>query len=184
MSQEIPTHFVQQFRSSLELLAQQRPSRLRNTVTEEAVTGQTAWYDQIGVTSASAIETRHGDTPIANIPHRRRRIDLRSYNVGELVDGIDKVKLIADPTSAYAVAMNGAMNRQIDDLIIGALFATANTGADGSTLVTWPPAAAQVIAVNSWAYGSGSGNSGLTISKLLEAKAYFAAQEEIGRAHV
>ena len=177
MSQEISAAFVQQYRSTLALLAQQKRSRLRDKVIYENVTGQTAWYDQVGASSAQKITNRQGDTPVANTPHRRRRIDLAPYNWADLIDNADKVRLLADPSSTYSMAGNAAMNRSIDDIILGSFFATANTGGDGTTLVTWPAVAANQVAVNSWAYGSGSGNAGLTISKLTEAKVALLAGE-------
>lgn len=169
MSLEVATSFVQQFRSNLVMLAQQMPSRLEGAVYSEPVTGTTAWYDQIGTATAQRIINRHGDTPVSNIPHRRRRIDMLAYNAAELIDGNDRVRMLADPTSPYAQALVAAMNRQKDDLIIAQFFATANTGADGTTTVAFP--SGNQIAVNSWKYGTGSGNAGLTISKLIEAKA-------------
>jgi hypothetical protein len=177
MSFEITTDFVQQFRNTLELLAQQKRSRLRDKVLYLPTTGQTTWYDQVGSTAAQKITTRQGDTPIANTPHRRRRIDLAPYNWADLIDNVDKVRMLADPTSTYTLGGNAAMNRAIDDVIINAFFATANTGADGSTLVTFP--AGNTVAVNSWAYGTGSGNAGLTISKLIEARVFLLGQEAV-----
>lgn len=168
MSFEITTSFVQQFRSTLEMLAQQQRSRLRDKVIYDPAPGQTHWYDQIGSSAAQRITNRHADTPVANTPHRRRKIDLAPYNWADLIDTVDKARMLADPSSSYAQAGNAAMNRAIDDVIIGAFFATANTGADGTTTVAFP--AANQVAVNSWTYGSGSGNAGLTISKLIEAR--------------
>jgi len=175
MSFEVTTSFVQQFRNTLALLAQQKSSRLRDKVISEPVTGMTAWYDQVGATTANQITNRHGDTPIANTPHRRRRIDLAPFNWADLIDRADKVRMLADPTSTYTRAGNAAMNRRMDDIIIASFFATANTGSDGSTQVPFP--ASNQIAVNSWAYGSGSGNAGLTISKLIEARTGLLGQE-------
>jgi hypothetical protein len=168
MSFEVTTSFVQQYRNTLAMLAQQKMSRLRSRVYYEPVTGQTAWFDQLGASNGQKITSRHADTPIANTPHRRRRIDLAPYNWADLIENADKARMLTDPTSKYAQTGNSAMNRLIDDAIIPAFFATAYTGGDGTTQVTFP--ASNQIAVNSWAYGSGSGNAGLTISKLIEAR--------------
>lgn len=179
MSFEITTNFVQQFRSTLVLLAQQRKSRFKDKVIYEPVTGTTSWYDQVGTSSAQRITNRQGDTPLANTPHRRRRIDLAPYNWADLIDNADRVRMLADPSSTYTQAGNAAMMRSIDDIIISSFFATANTGVDGSTLVSWPSFAQQVVAVNSWTYGSGAGNAGLTISKLIEARICLFGQEAV-----
>ena len=73
MSVEIPVSFVQQYRSNLLILAQQKGSRLRNTVRVESVTGTSAFFDRLGSTSAQLRTTRHGDTPLIDTPHSRRR---------------------------------------------------------------------------------------------------------------
>lgn len=175
MSFEITTNFVEQYRSNLALLAQQTQARLRPAVMTEMVTGKTAWYDQVGTAAAQEITVRHADTPVANIQHRRRRINLRPYNVAELIDGADRVRMLAEPGSTYAQALNAAMNRTQDDLIVACAFADAATGETGGTTVSFP--AANQVAVNSWKYGSGSGNAGLTVSKLIEAKTILDAGE-------
>lgn len=177
MSFEITTSFVQQFRSNMTLLAQQKRSRFRDKVIYEPVTGTTAWYDQIGVSNANDMTSRQGDTPLANTPHRRRRIDVAPKNWADLIDNVDKVRMLADPTSTYALAGNAAMNRKVDDIIIGSFFATANTGVAGATTVAFP--AANQVAVNSWTYGAGTGNVGLTISKLIEARGILLSGEAV-----
>jgi len=168
MSFEITTAFNQQYRNTLVMLAQQRLSRFRDKVFYEPVTGQTAWFDQVGASTAQKITSRHADTPIANTPHRRRRIDLAPYNWADLIDTADRARTLADPMGTYTRTGNASMNRAIDDAVIQSFFATAYTGSDGTTQVTFP--SANQVAVNSWAYGSGSGNAGLTISKLIEAR--------------
>lgn len=178
MSFEVTTNFVQQFRNNLAMLAQQKSARFRDKViVETGLTGQTAWYDQVGASAAQRITNRHGDTPIANTTHRRRKIDLAPYNWADLIDTLDRVRLLANLDSSYVRAGNAAMNRAIDDVIVAAFFATANTGADGSTTVAFP--AGNQIAVNSWTYGTGTGNVGLTISKLIEAKVFLYGQEAV-----
>lgn len=176
MSNQITTAFVQQYKAGIVALSQQKGSRFRNAVmVETGVVGKNTFMDQIGATTAVRIQNRHGDTPLINTPHRRRRITLFDYNWADLVDSTDKLKLLTDPTSAYSTNAANALGRAIDDEVINAAFATAATGEDGTTNVTWP--AGNVIAVNSWAYGTGSGNAGLTISKLIEAKVFLMSGE-------
>ena len=169
MSFQVTTNFVQQFGNTLNALAQQKNSRFENTVQMmSGITGTTYWHEQIGVSSAYPITSRHGDTQLVEIPHARRRVDLGKFAWAELMERLDQVQMLADMTSPYTMAGAMAMNRQKDDIIIAQFFATAFTGVAGATSVAFP--AAQQVAVNSWAFGSGSGNAGLTISKLIEAK--------------
>ncbi len=178
MSFTVTDAMVQQFSGNLRHLAQQRRARLRNCVIEDQITGESAFLEQLAPSAARKVTTRHADSPIMNSQHLRRRVAPYDYDWGDLVDKLDKARLLIDPTSAYARNGAFAMNRAQDDEIISSLWATAYTGHSGSTAVAWPngnnesaptsPAGTQV-AVNDWTYGNGGGNSGLTISKLIYA---------------
>lgn len=169
MSQQVTTAFVQQYKGLLLELAQQTESRLRNTVyVDTNIVGKRLYVDQIGVTAMVPIVNRHGDSPLANTPHQRRAIDILDYEVGDLVDKPDLMRVLIDPVSGYVRVFAAAVGRQIDQVIINAYFATALTGETGATSVTFP--SGQQIGVNDWTYGTGTGNSGLTVSKLISAK--------------
>ena len=59
MSTQITTAFVQQFSNTITLLAQQRGSKLRGSVREESVTGEKAFFDQVGQVAAQKKVSRH-----------------------------------------------------------------------------------------------------------------------------
>lgn len=168
MSVNIDTVFVQKFRSELAVLAEQMQSRLRGTVIVEPVIGKSAWYDQIGHVEAQENTTRNGDTPITDVPFSRRLIHIKDWDVHELIDRKDERKMLAGPVPKVAQVLMAGMNRRMDKDILESMFATAYSGASGDTTVAFP--AAQQVAVDSWAHGAGSGNAGLTISKLISAK--------------
>jgi len=159
MSVQITTAFSQQFSSNVALLSQQRGSILRGAVREESVTGEKAFFDQVGSVAAVKRTSRHGDTPLVETPHSRRQVTLETYEWADLIDDSDKVKMLIDPTSTYAQAAAAAMGRAIDDEIIAAATGTAKTGKSGSTSTSLP--ASQQIA---------AGSADLTIAKLLSAK--------------
>jgi len=140
MSFEITTAFVQQYGSNVQLLSQQKGSRLRACVREEPQTGKNGFYDQIGATTARKRTERHGDTPLISTPHSRRRVTLVDYDWADLIDELDKVRMLIDPTSPYAMNAAFAMGRAMDDEVIAAMTATAYTGEEGSTSVTFPSA--------------------------------------------
>ena len=48
MSTQITTAFVNQFSSNVAMLSQQMGSLLRSAVDEESVTGEKAFFDQVG----------------------------------------------------------------------------------------------------------------------------------------
>lgn len=186
MSFTVTDAFVQQFTGAVRLTAQQSTSRLRGCVMEDTITGEAAYLEQIAPTAARKRTSRHSDSPVMNTQHLRRRISPYTYEWGDYIDGADKVRMLIDPANSYVMAASSALNRGLDDEILAGFFGVAYTGHSGSTSVTWPngnaestptqPAGTQV-AVNDWTYGNGSGNSGLTISKLISAKVALDAAE-------
>lgn len=188
MSFAITDAFVQQFQSNVTHVAQQGNSRLRGKVLEEPITGESAYMEQMGATSARKVTERHADSPVMNTQHLRRRVAPYIYDWGDLIDRQDKLMTLTDPESNYAKAGGMAMRRGQDDEIVAAFFSTAYAGHSGSTALTWPngnsetsPSQADgtVVGVSDWTYdsGSGSGNAGLTISKLISAKVALDASE-------
>ena len=161
MSVNITTSFVEQYSANVSLLAQQTGSKLRSAVDVESVRGKNAFFDQIGVTAAQLKTSRHSDTPQIDTPHSRRRVSLSTYEWGDLVDDADKVRALIDPTSTYARAAAAAMNRSIDDVIITAMNASANTGVAGGTSTALPSTQKTATSDQS---------DGLTIAKLRSAK--------------
>jgi hypothetical protein len=160
MSTQITTAFVEQYSSNIQMLSQQKGSLLRDKVRVESVTGKNAFFDQVGSVTASVRSTRHADTPQSDTPHSRRRVSLVDYEFADLIDDLDKVRMLVDPTSTYALAAAYAMGRAMDDAIITAALGSADTGVAGGTAVALP--AGQKIVE--------AGTAGLTIAKLRQAK--------------
>lgn len=175
MADDISTIYSQQYLASLNLLSQQKDSRFAMACQVETGLGKTYWHDLIGSSTAQRIVGRNGDTPNNEINHQRTKIDLAGYDDGHLLDNIDRLQTLHQVENVYVQAGNAAMNRAKDDVISAAFFASVLRGEEGGTTVTFP--AANQVAVNSWAYGTGSGNTGLTISKLIEAKTLLMAGE-------
>ena len=71
MSTQITTAFVNQFSQNIQLLSQQMGSLLRNTVRQETVNGEKAFFEQIGSAVAQKRAARHASTPIMDTPHAR-----------------------------------------------------------------------------------------------------------------
>jgi len=159
MSTQITTAFSQQFSANVQLLSQQTGSILRGGVEEESVTGEKAFFDQVGAAAAVKRTSRHGDTPMVETPHSRRMVTMDAYEWADLIDDADKVRMLIDPTSTYARAAAAAMGRAMDDAIIEAATGTSKTGKSGGTSTTLP--SGQQIA---------SGSADLTLAKLIQAK--------------
>ena len=144
------------------MLSQQKGSLLRNAVSEESVTGEKAFFEQVGSATAVKRTSRHSDTPLSETPHSRRMCTMESYEYADLIDDPDKVSMLISPQNSYANAAAYAIGRSIDDAIITAALGSASTGKSGSTSVA-----------NSNSVTVGSPATGLTIAKLVEANKIF-----------
>ena len=130
--QKSPRHLCNNTSANVQMLSQQMGSRLRDTVRIENIVGKNAFIDQIGVATAQLRTSRNADTPQIDTPHGRRRLSLADYEYADLIDDQDKVRMLIDPTSSYAMAAAAAMGRAMDDVIIASATGAASTGETGS----------------------------------------------------
>ena len=161
MSTQITTAMVEQYSANVQILMQQKESRLRPAVrVESGIVGKNAFFDQLNATAAVKRASRHADTPLVSTPHVRRRVTMCDYDWADLVDNMDVKKVLVDPSSSYAINARNAMNRAMDDAIIDVALATVYGGVDGSTS----------YAFDSTNYAIANGSTGMTLAKLRSAK--------------
>lgn len=165
MSNNIPVAFVDQYHADVEMLLQQKGSRLRECVRVEDQKGEVQFWDQIGPTEAVDITTRHGDSPQVDSTHFRRSVSLGFFDWGDFIDKIDKVRMLQDPTNAYTQNAVYALGRKYDRITIAAFFADAKTGHAAGDTTSFT--AGNIIPVN-----LGGTNVGLTVPKLVRAKKF------------
>jgi len=160
MSNLITTARVQQYKSNVIMLAQQKGTRLRRTCREDGdMVGKQVFFDRIGATNAVKNTVRHGDTPLVNTQHSRRMAPLVDYDWADLIDKQDRLRMIQDPTSPYARNAGWSVGRAYDDEIIATASGTAATGEDGSGSSSLP--SGQKIV---------HGSAGLDLAKLISAR--------------
>ena len=168
MSIEVNKAHVQQFSNNLIHLAQQRGSRLLPTVTKQMVNAKYAHFDRLGAVTAQKRVSRHGDTPLIDTPHSRRRVSMDDYEWADLIDRQDEIRMLIDPKSPYAEAGGWALGRTMDSIIRDALTgnSTSVDASDSTSTVALP--STQVIDED-----FGSADSNLTLAKLIETKRIF-----------
>ncbi|RLC74826.1 MAG: hypothetical protein DRJ03_31265 [Chloroflexi bacterium] len=134
----VSTAFTEQYSALVYVLAQQKGSKLRGFVRNETVNNaRNAYFERLGTASAQEITTRHGDTPLNEIPHSRRRLTPVDYNTATLLDNQDQLKMLIDPKSPYANAQAMELGRVVDDIIIAAALGDVSTGQSGGTTVAF-----------------------------------------------
>lgn len=137
MSNLITQAFVQQFRGNVINLYQQGDSKLRGTVREETLNGDAHYFERLAPTETVEKVTRHGDTPLVESQHSRRKVTMTDHEWADLVDQQDKIRILINPESEYAQNAAMAFNRRYDRIIIAAFTADAASGPAGATAVTF-----------------------------------------------
>ena len=176
MSVQITTAMVDQFKANHILLSQQKESLLRQICRMEDVTGDTMYVERIGTTAAQLIGARHGDTPQIDTPHSRRKLSMDDYNWADLIDNVDRLKILIDPDGVYAQNALMAFNRSIDEVVITALGGAAYSGHTGGTTVNnYDAGECRVVLSDGLLSAAGvdgvvAVETGLTIAKLLTCK--------------
>lgn len=177
MSVNIPNHYVLQFATNIQLLLQQKGSKLRDTVTAGSYTGkQASPVDQVAAISANKVSGRFNPMGRVDAAVDRRWVYPQDYDLPQLIDTFDKLRLLLDPTSSFVTNATYAMGRAMDDEIITSYFGTAQVGEQGGTARTFgtalTTAGGQNVGVN-----VGGTTSGLNVAKLREAKRRLMANE-------
>jgi hypothetical protein len=168
----VVTWYAQEYAKVINLLVQQRQSRLRKAVTEqryEGVGGQPV--DQIGLISMQPVTSRFQPMGRVDAPTNARWVYPGDYDLPQLLDSFDKLRLIVDPKGKMVEAAIAAAQRQIDDTIIAAFSATAKTGQTGTGSATNNT----FVSVQQGA----TSPTGLTVAKLRQAKMLLMQQEAI-----
>jgi hypothetical protein len=136
MATDYSTAFVNQYKANLEVLMQQKVSKLSDAVRVEMQNGEYAYYDQISAITTSgitAVSTANVDTVISEPALVRRRVGLEYFPYATLVDEPDRVKMLVNPDNALAQNIANVLQRKKDSLIITAANGTAYTGKAGGT---------------------------------------------------
>jgi hypothetical protein len=172
MSVNLPSHYVMQYASTINLLLQQKGSKLRDKVMIGSHIGkQASPVDQIGAVEAQRVTSRFSAMGRVDAAVSRRWVAPVSYDLPQLVDHFDKLKLMNDPQSAFVQNAVFAMGRAMDREIIAAFMGSALTGETGSSTTSF-------TAANEVDVATGGSNSRLNVAKLR------AVRELIKAAHI
>lgn len=170
MSANLPSLYAQQFATNIALLLQQKGSKLRNLVSFKGdyVGKQVSPVDQIGAIEMQQVASRFAPMGRVDAAVDRRWVTPIDFDLPQLIDTFDKLRLLNDPESSYVQNAMFAAGRKLDDLIIDAMFADAKTGETGGTTTVFPSAV--YPSGNSVSVSFGGTTTGLTIPKLKRAR--------------
>jgi len=151
----IEVAFIQRYKDGFEQQFQQMDTKLAQYFDVVSQASEFEYYDRIGLAEELVeVTTRYHDNPVSEIPHDRRRIGLRDFEQGKMIEPKDLVRMSSDPRNAYTMALKGAAHRKMDDIVIGRIFDTANVGKKGETVVNFVSATSGKITVGALSSGT------------------------------
>lgn len=172
MTANIETFFVQQYANTVSLLLQQEGSRFRSAVDMNAgyVGKQVQPVVQLGAVAAQKRTGRFQPMGRVDAPTDARWVFPVDYDLPQLFDKFDALRVLVDPRSKEVQNAVNAMGRAIDDEIIAAFFGDAKTGENAGTTTSFP--SGQQVSVD-----EGGTAAGLNVAKLKAARKLLLAAE-------
>lgn len=164
MSLDLVNLYGRQYATNVELLLQQKGGKFMRAVDTGSYKGdQASPVDQLGAVEASEVTTRFADMPRTDAPTARRWVFPTDYDVNQMIDQFDKLRLLSDPQSKYVMNAHMAMGRKQDLEIIKAFTGTAKTGINGGTSTIF-------TAANEVDVATGGANSRINVAKIRAVK--------------
>lgn len=161
---ELPTV---QYTTMLELLLQQKQSKLRSHVMTGAHVGKAASpIQQIGVLEFKSPSGRYSPVQFQLPNYTRRWVFPTDRDAAVPLDTFDELKTIVDPKGGITEAVVAAANRFFDDLIIAAAIGSATTGVDPGNWSTETFDSTNALVADTF---GASASTGLSYPKLVEA---------------
>lgn len=160
--------YTTQFSTNVELLLQQKGSKLRGRVREGAhVAKMASPINQIGTLALKAPNGRFAPLGRQDAAYDRRWVFPQEGEMAQLVDSFDELQTIVDPKSGLVETAANAVGRGWDDCLILQATGTATLGQDSSALTTetFVTASFQIAST----FGSAAA-SGLTVAKFIECR--------------
>lgn len=165
MADQIPNWYAPTFKTNVEMLLQNEGNKLEDTVRQETFQGEGArLVNQWGQADAAQINReRNGDTPTMDVPMTARWIFSKSITWATQIDNRDDLYSVVDPQSSIVSSAALEHQRQVDGIILTAMFGSGLAGKVTQTAVPFDPT--MYVDVDTGGVGSG-----LNVAKLRRAK--------------
>jgi len=171
MSINLPTHYVQQFSTNVQLLLQTPGGKFAMAVMNGNHVGkQASPVDQFGSVEMTDVTGRFNPMGRTDVTTDRRWVFPTDSDLPQMIDEFDKLRLITDPESIYVRNAVNAARRKQDRHILNAFFGTAKTGEAGSTSTSF-------TAANEVDVATGGSNSKLNVAKIKAVKELMEAND-------
>lgn len=152
----VPEHHVMMFTDNVRNVITKQGGLLYPHVTHGSYSGEKVQVVQfVGPVEFIERDTVYADTKLTELEHTSRWISAKEFDVAVLIDRLDTLKMIYDPTNIYVERFRQAHERKRDNIILEKFFAAAKTGKTGDVDVAYKTANTVV-----------DGGTGFTVAKL------------------
>lgn len=133
-SYSVPEHHVKMYTANVRAALHKKGGLLMPHVSTASYTGseKSQVVNFIGQVEFIERDTVYGDTKLTELEHTQTWISGKEYDCAVLVDRLDTLKMIYDPTSPYVERFREAAARKMDEIIMGGFFADRKVGKDGT----------------------------------------------------
>ncbi len=153
---DVPEHHVKMYTANVQAALNKKGGILMSLVSQGQYKGEKAQIiNFIGKVEFIERDTVYADTKLQELEHTQTWIVGKEYDCAVLVDRLDLLKMIYDPTSPYVERFREAAARKMDEIIMSKFYADRKAGKDGTT-------ASPFGSNNTVLHGS----TGLTVAKL------------------
>ena len=170
MAITIDSAFIEEYEDNVRHLAQQQDTRVRPHVFEVSSGGEAYNFERLGKTDAIQKVGRRVPTAYVDDDWSRRVAQPVTFNHTMTVEHEDRVQMLVNPDSNYAMNQAMAMNREMDQLIIAACSGTALDGDGAANALP----ATQII---------GDGTTAISLDLMTQSQEQFMKDEIMPDAH-
>lgn len=135
----VPEHHVKMYTANVQASLNKMGGLLMGCVSNGAYSGEKSQVvNFLGPVEFIERNTPYGDTKLTELEHTSRWITGTEYDCAILIDRLDVLKMIYEPTSPYVERMREAAARKMDEITMSKFYAVAKTGKDGTTDTPFP----------------------------------------------
>lgn len=135
----VPEHHVKMYTANVQAALNKKGGLLGAYVSQGSYTGEKSQVvNFLGPVEFVERDTPYADTKLTELEHTSRWVSGTEYDCAILIDRLDTLKMIYDPTSPYVERMREGAARKMDEIIMSKFFAIAKTGKEGTTNVSFP----------------------------------------------
>lgn len=130
----VPEHYVKMYTANVQAALNKKGGILMPVVSSSPYHGEKSQVvNFIGKVTFVERSDPYGDTKLTELEHTQVWITGKEYDCAVLIDRLDTLKMIYDPTSPYVERFREAAARKMDEVTMASFYADRKVGKDGTS---------------------------------------------------